>query len=264
MPYRLHTVLTDNGIQFTDLPQNRHGWTTRYRVHRFAQICRANDIEHRLTKPNHPWTNGQVERMNRTIKKATVNRYHYETHYQLRQHMADFVTADNLGRRLKISNPIHQSPAHQQLKQELGLAAAAASTRRTPIHGRTARRGHHLRDVRRQRQRHRRLQRLGQRCDRLSMRVNCAHQLVLQLTSVEGLLTGEILESYVAGGNTTILSVDQAAKQVALSQKLQTPVESGVTQRRRGAGVVRYRRDGGCRPKHCETAADAIHVSGAR
>ena len=48
---------------------------------RFDMICEANGIEHRLTKPNHPWTNGQllsdckqslasqrVERMNRTIK----------------------------------------------------------------------------------------------------------------------------------------------------------------------------------------------------
>src|SRR3954447_12082870 len=32
----------------------------------------------RFTKINHPWTNGQVERMNRTIKDATVKRYHYE------------------------------------------------------------------------------------------------------------------------------------------------------------------------------------------
>src|SRR3974390_2419993 len=47
VPYRLHTVLTDNGIQSTDLPRNRHGWTARYRVHRFDQICRANGIEHR-------------------------------------------------------------------------------------------------------------------------------------------------------------------------------------------------------------------------
>jgi transposase InsO family protein len=31
-------------------------------------------IEHRLTKVNHPWTNGQVERMNRTIKEAPVKR----------------------------------------------------------------------------------------------------------------------------------------------------------------------------------------------
>ena len=29
---------------------------------RFDMICEANDIEHRLTKPNHPWTNGQAER----------------------------------------------------------------------------------------------------------------------------------------------------------------------------------------------------------
>lgn len=27
-----------------------------------------NGIDHRLTKVKHPWTNGQVERMNRTIK----------------------------------------------------------------------------------------------------------------------------------------------------------------------------------------------------
>jgi transposase InsO family protein len=102
VPYRLHTVLTDNGIQFADLPKNRDGWTARYRVHRFDQICRANGIEHRLTKPHHPWTNGQVERMNRTIKEATVNRYHYDCHEQLRTHLADFVIAYNFARRLKI------------------------------------------------------------------------------------------------------------------------------------------------------------------
>jgi len=86
VPYRLHTVLTDNGIQFADLPRNRDGWTARYRVHRFDQICRANGIEHRLAKPNHLCTNGQVERMNRTLKEAKVKRYHD----QLRTHLADF------------------------------------------------------------------------------------------------------------------------------------------------------------------------------
>lgn len=33
--------------------------------------CQTNSIEHRFTRINHPWTNGQVERMNRTIKDAT-------------------------------------------------------------------------------------------------------------------------------------------------------------------------------------------------
>jgi IS30 family transposase len=101
VPYDLHTILTDNGIQFADLPKNRDGWTARMRVHRFDQICREHGIEHRLTKPNHPWTNGQVERMNRTIKDATVKRYHYDSHDQLRQHLQIFIDAYNHGRRLK-------------------------------------------------------------------------------------------------------------------------------------------------------------------
>ena len=39
---------------------------------RFDMICGAHAIKHRMTQPNHPWTNGQVERMNHTIKEATV------------------------------------------------------------------------------------------------------------------------------------------------------------------------------------------------
>jgi hypothetical protein len=51
--------------------------------------------------------------MNRTLKEATVKRYYYETHHQLRSHLADFVTAYNFGRRLKtlkgLSLPTHTS-----------------------------------------------------------------------------------------------------------------------------------------------------------
>lgn len=54
-----------------------------------------------LTKPNHPWTNGQVERMNRAIKYATVKRYHYDNHDQLRSHLSDFLDAYNYARRPK-------------------------------------------------------------------------------------------------------------------------------------------------------------------
>src|SRR5580700_3022750 len=45
--------------------------------------------------------NGQVERMNRTIKDATVKRYLYDTHDQLRAHLQNFVNAYNFARRLK-------------------------------------------------------------------------------------------------------------------------------------------------------------------
>lgn len=102
VPYKIHTILTDNGIQFCEQQRNRN--TPYSRPMRFDMICATNGIEHRLTKPNHPWTNGQVQRMNRTIKEATVKRYHYDNHDQLRSHLCDFLDAYNYARRLKTLN----------------------------------------------------------------------------------------------------------------------------------------------------------------
>ena len=104
VPYKIHTVLTDNGIQFADLPKNRKGITAMLRGHPFDRVCKRHNIEHRLTKPNHPWTNGQVERMNRTIKDATVHRYYYQTHQQLQEHLDTFLCAYNFAKRLKTIN----------------------------------------------------------------------------------------------------------------------------------------------------------------
>lgn len=95
-PYRLHTVLTDNGIQFTHRKGDRYA-----SMHLFDRVCRQHGIEHRLTKVNHPWTNGQVERINRTLKEATGQRYHYGSHEQLRMHLAAFLLAYNHAKRLK-------------------------------------------------------------------------------------------------------------------------------------------------------------------
>jgi hypothetical protein len=87
------------GVQFAEQPRNRNtAWSCQMR---FDMICEANDIEHRLAKPNHPWTNGQVKRMNRTIKEATVKRFHYESHDQLRTHLAASTAAYNFACRLK-------------------------------------------------------------------------------------------------------------------------------------------------------------------
>jgi transposase InsO family protein len=110
VPYRIHTVLTDNGTHFTDprsrgsaVPEIRAALETGeiFRAHSFELACAQADLEHRLTRPNHPWTNGQVERMNRTLKDATVRRYHYGTHDQLRAHLRDFLNAYNFAKRLK-------------------------------------------------------------------------------------------------------------------------------------------------------------------
>lgn len=96
VPYAIHTILTDNGIQFTNRTCDQHAFE-----HIFDRVCDEHGIEHRLTKIKHPWTNGQVERMNRTIKEATVKRFHYDDHDQLRRHLADFISAYNFARRLK-------------------------------------------------------------------------------------------------------------------------------------------------------------------
>jgi hypothetical protein len=59
VPYRIHTVLADNGIQFADLPKNRQGPTALFRGHPFDRLCLLHGIEHRLTKSNHPRTTGR-------------------------------------------------------------------------------------------------------------------------------------------------------------------------------------------------------------
>ncbi len=63
----------------------------------FDMLCEAHGIEHRLTKPNYPWTNGQVERTNRTLKEAIVQRYHYGSHARLKAQIHAFLMAYNFG-----------------------------------------------------------------------------------------------------------------------------------------------------------------------
>jgi len=101
LPYRVHTVLTDNGIQFTDSARYRDPNKPLSRRSRFDQRCAAHAIEHRLTRPNHPWTNGQVERMNKTLKAATIKRYHYASLEELQAHLQTFLTVYNYAKKLK-------------------------------------------------------------------------------------------------------------------------------------------------------------------
>lgn len=97
VPYVIQKILTDNGIEYTDMMHQR----TPSGQHPFDRVCTDHAIEHRLTKVKHPWTNGQVERMNRTLKEATVKTYHYETFDQLQQHLQAFVAVYNCAKHLK-------------------------------------------------------------------------------------------------------------------------------------------------------------------
>lgn len=96
LPYKVHKVLTDNGTQFSNMPHQPQASR-----HIFDRVCQEYGIEHRFTKPAHPWTNGQVERMNRTLKEATVQRYHYQTMAELNHHLQTFLLAYNHAKRLK-------------------------------------------------------------------------------------------------------------------------------------------------------------------
>jgi transposase InsO family protein len=70
--YPVHTVLTDNGSEFTD----RFGdarWRKRRTgtgKHPFDQVCRSFGVKHKLTRPYGPQTNGMAERFNRRLAEA--------------------------------------------------------------------------------------------------------------------------------------------------------------------------------------------------
>lgn len=72
-PHPVHTILTDNGSEFTDRfavdmrgkPHDRPSGR-----HPFDQLCAKHGIVHRLTRPYRPQTNGMVERFNRRIVDA--------------------------------------------------------------------------------------------------------------------------------------------------------------------------------------------------
>lgn len=80
VPYKIHTILTDNGNQFRYAPRYAAGPTARSMTHMLAMRCRENDIKHRFIKSTIPDQRSQVERLNRTIKDATVKRHHYDNH----------------------------------------------------------------------------------------------------------------------------------------------------------------------------------------
>lgn len=71
----IHTVLTDNGSEFTD----RFGdarWRKRKRgtgAHPFDQVCTSRGVRHKLTRPYRPQTNGMAERFNRRLAEALQN-----------------------------------------------------------------------------------------------------------------------------------------------------------------------------------------------
>ena len=72
-PHQVHTILTDNGSEFTDRfavdmigkPEGQPSG-----CHPFDRLCAEHGITHKLTRPFSPQTNGMVERFNRRIAQV--------------------------------------------------------------------------------------------------------------------------------------------------------------------------------------------------
>lgn len=101
--YPIHTILTDNGSEFTDRfavdkkdkPDNQPSGN-----HPFDRLCQAKGIKHRLTRPFRPQTNGMVERFNRRISEAlrqaspssrNGGKNRFDTHRQRNRFIHDLV-----------------------------------------------------------------------------------------------------------------------------------------------------------------------------
>ena len=102
----VHTVLTDNGSEFTD----RFGdarWRKRERgtgAHPFDLVCQSRGVRHKLTRPYRPQTNGMAERFNRRLAeaiqthprtKANVGRNRFDNHTQRDAFIIAFVNDYN-------------------------------------------------------------------------------------------------------------------------------------------------------------------------
>jgi len=72
--FRIRTILTDNGKEFTDR-FIANGAREPTGNHPFDQACAKFGIRHRLIKPKHPQTNGMVARFNGRISDILTTTY---------------------------------------------------------------------------------------------------------------------------------------------------------------------------------------------
>jgi transposase InsO family protein len=125
-PFHISHILTDNGLEFTNrLLVSKKGQKCT-KPSKMDVKCKQNKIEHRLTAPFTPKTNGMVERVNGTIKNNTILRIRYQNHLEMRQDLARFLSYYNIDRRhgslrreLNVKTPLDAVKKWYELKPEL-------------------------------------------------------------------------------------------------------------------------------------------------
>ena len=106
-PYRINYILTDNGFEFSYKALPKHRKTKK--AHPFDRICRQHKIQHRTIKFKHPWTNGMVERFNRTLKDQVLKKYLFSSIFEMNGKLIEFINRYNMEKRLKSLN--YKTPA---------------------------------------------------------------------------------------------------------------------------------------------------------
>lgn len=98
-PVYITHILTDNGLEFTNrLIKSKKGNLCE-KSSKMDKKCTKYNIEHRLTKPATPKTNGMVERANGTIKNNTILKTKYQNEQQMKKDIMEFLGYYNLYRR---------------------------------------------------------------------------------------------------------------------------------------------------------------------
>lgn len=125
-PFEITHILTDNGLEFTNrlLKSKKGDLCTKPSLMDIK--CEKEGIEHRLTKPFTPKTNGMVERANGTIKNNTILKFKYENSIEMQRELYKFLYLYNVFRRhgslrkeLKVKTPLQAVYKWYELKPEI-------------------------------------------------------------------------------------------------------------------------------------------------
>jgi transposase-like protein len=125
-PFGITHVLTDNGLEFTNkLIKSKNGHLCQ-KPSKLDVVCENNNIDHRLTKPFTPKTNGMVERVNGTIKKGTILKEKYNNEKEMIEalnafliHYLMFRRHGSLRKELNIKTPFNAIEKWYNLQPDL-------------------------------------------------------------------------------------------------------------------------------------------------
>ena len=125
-PFKITHILTDNGLEFTNRLLKSKTGNACQKLSKMDVKCIENNIQHRLTAPFTPKTNGMVERVNGTIKNNTVLKKQYKSLNEMKNDLTKFLSFYNLNRRhgsirkeLNVKTPFNAIEKWYQLKPEI-------------------------------------------------------------------------------------------------------------------------------------------------